>query len=363
MALWVTAAAACHAIAISAAVISIGVASRRFRVISTIKELSALQATFLEPALAFSALSSLTAADFATGAPLLLWAPVHAVIALGIAYLLLPSSSRRGALLLCSGFGNAGALPNAIVPVMLPASAVSRGLLFVQVYMVPWRFLLWSIGPALLRPAQDKKNDDESKVNGAASRPSLRQLLLPPPSIGSFLGLVLACAPSVVRGLFFNGGPLAFVIAAAQQAGAASPPVALIGLGFALSGGERERGGSGANGKESASNNFSKRELAVCLLTRLLFTPALHLVLFFALSAPIAHEHNRQQSSARGVLADPLTLVLLLQAGMPSAASVQALFQRSGADTAPLGSLLAWQYMLAAPAIVLHTVIASKVLS
>lgn len=362
MALWVTAAAACHAIAISAAVILIGVASRRFRVISTIKELSALQATFLEPALAFSALSSLTAADFATGAPLLLWAPVHAVIALGIAYLLLPSSSRRGALLLCSGFGNAGALPNAVVPVMLPASAVSRGLLFVQIYMVPWRFLLWSIGPALLRSAQDKKNDDESKVNGAAS-PSLRQLLLPPPSIGSLLGLALACAPSVVRGLFFNGGPLAFVIAAAQQAGAASPPIALIGLGFALSSGERERGGSGANGKESASNNFSKRELAVCLLTRLLLTPALHLVLFVALSAPIAHEHNRQQSSARGALADPLTLVLLLQAGMPSAASVQALFQRSGADTAPLGSLLAWQYMLAAPAIVMHTVIASKVLS
>ena len=62
-------------------------------------------------------------------------------------------------------------------------------------------------------------------------------------------------------------------------------------------------------------------------------------------------------------LSDPLTLVLLLQAGMPSAASMQALFQRSGADPAPLGRLLAWQYVLAAPAVVAQTVMASILLS
>ena len=54
--------------------------------------------------------------------------------------------------------------------------------------------------------------------------------------------------------------------------------------------------------------------------------------------------------------------VLLLQAGMPSAVSVQAIFQRGGADTTPLAPLMIAQYVIAAPAVVLQVAAASAIL-
>ena len=368
-----TASAAAHAIALSAVVILLGVACRRFGILASAKDLSALQATFLEPALAFSALSSLTRADFELGAPLLLWAPLHAALSFGIAYALLPSSPRKGALLLCASFGNAGALPNAIVPSMLPAASIGRGLLFVQCYMVPWRVLLWSVGPTLLRKwsTSPVKKDDDADDKGSSATPStgqassstttIRGLLLPPPTIGSLLGLAVACAPVRIRNaLGKNGGPLAFVFAAAAQVGNASPPVALIGIGIALSAGGDVRPGK-QGGRRQDEKAFTPWELAVCTATRLLLLPCVHIAIVM-LSAGVSPPASRSASLGLDPLADPLTLVLLLQAGMPSAASMQALFQRSGADPAPLGRLLAWQYVLAAPAVVVQTVMASILL-
>ena len=362
-----TAGAAAHAIALSTLVILVGVACRRFGVLTSAKDLSALQATFLEPALAFSALSSLTRADFDLGAPLLLWAPLHAALSFCIAYALLPPSPRKGALLLCSSFGNAGALPNAIVPSMLPGASIGRGLLFIQVYMVPWRILLWSAGPTLLQKwsaGTAKKNDDnnESSEPAPSKGQSLRALLLPPPTIGSLLGLAVACAPAGFRHVLGKGsGPLAFVFAAAAQVGNASPPIALIGLGIALSAGA-DAGPSSQGTKRQHEMRFTSWELAVCTATRLLLVPCIHIGIVL-IRASVGASAAVPPSNKLEPLSDPLTLVLLLQAGMPSAASMQALFQRSGADPAPLGRLLAWQYVLAAPAVVAQTVMASILLS
>lgn len=58
---------------------------------------------------------------------------------------------------------------------------------------------------------------------------------------------------------------------------------------------------------------------------------------------------------------EPLHLVLLLQAAMPSAVSVQAIFQLQGADTRPLGQLMVMQYLMAMPTIVLTVVLASTI--
>lgn len=380
--------ASAHAIALSAVVIGIGIAARRAGVLTSAgcKQLSALQVTFLEPALAISALSSLTSADLAAGSPLLLWAPIHCIMALAVGYLLLPASAHRGPLLLCTAFGNAGALPNALVPALLPASNASQGLLFVQVYLVTWRLLLWSVGPALLTSEQHKKTD--GAASAAPARPSLRAMLLPPPSVGSLLGLALAFAPVAARKLFL-GGPLAFLVAAAQQAGGAAAPIALITLGFALSGGsddgkvsgDGKGGGSGGKGGGSGANAFTRTELAACVAIRLIIMPCLHIALISSGGStatpppppePAAFSWPLFASSARAPPAmpagvgsridDPFALVLLLQAGMPSAVSVQAIFQRSGVDTRPLGELMAWQYVLAAPCIVAQVVAASALM-
>ena len=67
---------------------------------------------------------------------------------------------------------------------------------------------------------------------------------------------------------------------------------------------------------------------------------------------------TRLQASYSGIephrrsLGEPLFLVLLLQAAMPSAVSVQAIFARAGVDTRPLGRLMIVQYALAMPGVV-----------
>lgn len=420
-------AAAAQAIASSALVISIGLAAGRANVLTATgaKQLSGLQATFLEPALAFSALSSLSAADLADSWSLLVWAPLHCVCALILAHLLLPKSPRRGALLLCTAFGNAGALPNALVPALLPYSAAKQGLLCVQVYLVTWRLLLWSVGPALLvADAAAAQTAETKKTDGVAAStptqpgtPSLRALLLPPPSIGSLLGLCVALAPPALRRLLLGrGAPLGFISAAATQAGAAAAPAALITLGFALGGngaagadGDKSTaaaggGGSSARGRGpegAAAGRFTTWELAACVGVRLLLMPCAHLLLIVyglpllgmgagdvaavapaprawgswvlpawvpplggaqSPAAAASAATSTTPASAAGGVSDPFALVLLLQAGMPSAVSVQAIFQRGGADTTPLAPLMIAQYVIAAPAVVLQVAAASAIL-
>lgn len=226
--------AAIQATAASAVGIALGIASHHWKILSpsSAKDLSRLQATILEPLQAFSALSLLNASDLIAGIPLLLWAPLHCILALCLALPLLPRSPRRGALLLCATFGNAGALPKALIPALLTKVAATQGMLFIDIYLVTWRLLLWGLGPALLSSSTMKKNDDTTST---APSKSLLEMLLPPPSVGSLAGLALAFAPSSIQQAVLRG-PLSFVVSAAQQAGAASAPIALITLGFALGG-------------------------------------------------------------------------------------------------------------------------------
>lgn len=366
------AAAATQAILSSAAVIAIGALSNAAGMLSptSIGELSMLQSMLLEPCLAFASLSSLRAADLLNGMPLLCWAPVHMLLALAVAMILLPRNARRGPLLVCAAFGNAGAMPVALIPTLLPSAMVPQGLLFIQVYLVTWRILLWSIGPALLRPSALKKTD-ATHTSVATTSPSWRSLLFPPPTAGSVAGLAVAFAPAAVGELFATSGPLSFVVSAARQAGAASPPIALITLGSALLvGGGASAASNTARGARSPSRStrstrsrspappraangtaplgsFTLYEMLAVCATRLLVLPCLHLALC---GGQLAHWSGI--APARASLDEPLYLVLLLQAAMPSAVSVQAIFQRAAVDTRPLGRLMILQYALAMPAVV-----------
>ena len=340
--------AAATAILSSASVISLGAVSYRWSLLSesSTKDLSKLQSTLLEPLLAFSALCSLTGAELMASTPLLLWPLLHATLAICITYPLLPRSPRRGALLTCATFGNAGALPTALIPVLLSGPAISQAMLFVQVYLATWRLLLWSVVPALISSSTIKKNDD---ATGSALQESWRswlfRLLLPPPSIGSLLGIALAFAPNKLRTLLISG-PLSFCYSAAKMAGAASPPLVLINLGFALCGVGSTQKAAMTAGASSAA--FTSREITIVCTVKMLVLPAIHLVL-----APILHP------TSQAPLSDPFHLVLLLQAAMPAAVSVQAIFQREGADTKPLGTMMLVQYALAMPTIVATIVFAS----
>ena len=118
----------------SAAVISLGALTYHWSLLSdsSTKDLARLQSTLLEPLLAFSSLCSLTSEELTASAPLLLWPVVHVALGLGLSLLLLPHSPRRGAAIVCATFGNAGALPMALLPVLFNGASLSQAVLFVQ---------------------------------------------------------------------------------------------------------------------------------------------------------------------------------------------------------------------------------------
>jgi predicted permease len=360
-----TAAAAMTSILASASIISLGALARRWSLLSdpTSKQLSALQSTLLEPLLAFSSLCSLTTDDLYASGPFLMWPLVHAVIGLCLASLLLPRSPRRGAALVCATFGNAGALPTALIPTLLSGGGVAQAMLFVQVYLATWRLLLWSLAPALLASSRPQKRDDDgpSTPTTESLGQRLLRLLLPPPSVGSICGLSLAFAPTLVRALLLDG-PLKFALSAAKLAGGAGPPLVLINLGYALSGvggggggsGDSGGGGGGGGGAGALGRGaaFTAYEVGVVAVVKLLLLPGVHLILS-AIVHPIEPGEIRRDR-------DPFHLVLLLQACMPAAVSVQAIFHREGVDTRPLGPMMLTQYALAAPTIVAIIVLAAS---
>ena len=348
--------AASLAILASASIIALGAISRRWQLLSdsSTKDISKLQSTLLEPLLAFSSLSVLTRDDLAASLPFLLWPFLHVSLGLCLTFLLLPRSPRRGSLLVCAAFGNAGALPTALIPTLLSGSEVAQAMLFVQCYLATWRLLLWSVAPALLSNSRPKKSDDEpsAKAEDESLGGWLLRLLLPPPSVGSLLGLSLAFAPARARALLLTG-PLAFLSAAAKSAGGASPPLVLVNLGYALSGVGGTRGGGGGSSSSSSAVSFTSYEVSVVVVIKLIALPALHLLM-----ASVLHPTDPASGLSRDQ--DPFHLVLLLQAAMPAAVSVQAIFHREGADTKPLGPLMLLQYALAMPTIVVAIVLASR---
>jgi predicted permease len=336
----------------------------------TSKQLSALQSTLLEPLLAFSSLCSLTTDDLYASGPFLMWPLVHAVIGLSLAWLLLPRSPRRGAALVCATFGNAGALPTALIPTLLSGGGVAQAMLFVQVYLATWRLLLWSLAPALLASSRPQKRDDDgpSTPTTESLGQRLLRLLLPPPIVGSICGLSFAFAPTLVRALLLDG-PITFAFSAAKSAGGAAksaggagPPLVLINLGYALSGvgvgggggGDSGGGGGGGGGAGALGRGaaFTAYEVGVVAVVKLLLLPGAHLILS-AIVHPIEPGEIRRDR-------DPFHLVLLLQACMPAAVSVQAIFHREGVDIRPLGPMMLTQYALAAPTIVAIIVLAAS---
>ena len=349
--------AAAQAILSTAAVVSCGAFARLSAVLSPVGagELSALGVLLLEPCLAFSALSRLTSSDLAAGGPMLLWAPLHSLVALGLGVCLLPKSPRKGAALACAAFGNAGLLPIALVPALVASPSVSaQGLLFVQVYLVPFRLLVWGLGPALLTLDRPKKTDGRQGSPGNGARSSIAswlRMLLPPPSVGSLLGIALAFAPGAVRSACTSGN-LAWALTAIRQVGSAQSPLALMALGFALAGSAADAHGAGQKGQKGkpSATRFTAREIATVCLIRLMLLPLIHRALCAVL-------HPTPASS--GLLADPFALVLLLQACVPTSVSLTPVFQREGIDTRQLGPMMLVQYLLAMPAIVAHVAMAS----
>ena len=284
------AAAAAQAIASAATIMALGGLTQRYGLPSTSsnKELSLLIGTVLEACLAFSSMCSLTAEDLLVGAPLMVWPAVHMCLALGLALALLPDSPRRGSLLLCATLGNAGAIPNPIVKTLFANTAdSSRSILLVQLYLVTWRVLVWSVGPALLSSFGYQRGVADAK-EGQFSLHTLRRRLLPPPTLASLAGICLAFGPAQLRALVLDG-PLHFMLSAAKQVGSASPPLALMTLGFALSGAASSHGG----------DTFSSYETAVVCAIRLVLLPASHLLL------------TRSVSPLTSSSADPLHVVLL----------------------------------------------------
>lgn len=439
--------AALKAILASSTVISLGAVSQWWSLLSdsSTSDLSKLTSTLLEPLLAFSSLCTLTSADLLASIPFLLWPLLHVALGLGLALLLLPRSPNRGALLVLSAFGNAGALPMALIPVLLSGPAVDQAVLFVQVYLATWRLLLWSIAPALIaRRTRVEKRGSDGGDREETLWCWLRRMLLPPPSIGSLLGISLAFAPPSFRSLILSGH-LSFAYAAAKSAGAASPPLVLINLGYSLArvGGRaalapaapqtlpapnaasrvgklamppadeagvassspsrrrqspaRRRAsssatraapatatstsGSGgatppckaaettailpsprerATSPPEATRTISPQEIVIVCVVKLLALPILHLLLC-AHALPLAPTTaSSDVLSSQTIDRDPFHLVLLLQAAMPAAVSVQAIFQREGVDTRPLGIPMTMQYALAMPSIVGTLVAASR---
>jgi predicted permease len=194
------------------------------------------------------------------------------------------------------------------------------------------------------------------------------RMLLPPPSIGSVAGLSLAFAPAAWRSTVLSG-PLSFAYLAAKSAGAASPPLALLTLGHALSSAGSGRKTSRTRAASAAArdtSSFTRYELAVVVLVKLVLLPAAHLLL-----APTLHPRHGGGSGGGscgggggggggGGALDPLHTVLLLQAAMPAAVSVQAIFHRECADTKPLGPLMLAMYGACMPTIVVAIICASQ---
>ena len=340
--------ATAQAIASAFVILLMGAFAQRFSLLTpnSNKELSLLVGTVLESCLAFSSMLRLSANDIATGGPLLFWPVIHVALSLLLGYAILPNSSRRGALLLCTALGNAGAIPTPLVQTLLSttmdSNAAARGTLLVQLYLVTWRFLVWSVGPALLQTSiasGGKKNEDGggggSTRNAAGlSLRVLRQRLLPPPTIASLVGGALAFGPAPLRQLVLDG-PLRFVHSAAKQVGAASPPLALLTLGFAL-GSSMSGQGVGDGGR----TRFTTYEIVAACSIRLLLVPLSHLLLM------------RSALFDAPARTDPVHIVLLVQSAVPTALSVNSIFQREGVDTSSLGRLMLPMYAFAMPSIV-----------
>jgi predicted permease len=171
--------------------------------------------------------------------------------------------------------------------------------------------------------------------------------------VGSLLGLAVALSPAPLRALVLTG-PLSFVYAAAKQAGAASPPLSLISLGFALAGASGAASESAGEAPPRGGFFTNRETLAVCA-ARLVLLPIAHLAAARVLAGTLVPA----PTSGVPPLHEPMRLVLLLQAAMPSALSVNAVFQRAAADTRPLGKLMIVQYLLAMPTIVASVVVGS----
>jgi len=112
-------------------------------------------------------------------------------------------------------------------------------------------------------------------------------------------------------------------------------------------------GGGGGSSSSSSAVSFTSYEVSVVVVIKLIALPALHLLM-----ASVLHPTDPASGLSRDQ--DPFHLVLLLQAAMPAAVSVQAIFHREGADTKPLGPLMLLQYALAMPTIVVAIVLASR---
>ncbi|KAL1524969.1 hypothetical protein AB1Y20_019845 [Prymnesium parvum] len=336
----------------TAATVAIGATAAHLAVLtdSSVRELAALQVALLEPCLALSTLSRLRLDELVRSLPLLLWASAHVSIGLGLGRALLPKSERRGALLLICAFGNAGGLPNVVVPAVLRSlqgggALVEEGLVYVQMYLFWWRLLVWSVGPPLLEAAADsyKKTDGDEGTRAEAPTGAARRhrRLLTPPALASLVGVALGCVPAV-RSLLVDGVPHSPLLAA-QSLGQAGSALAVLTLGFALHGTYATRG--------AGAGNPTRSEVLIVCLVRLVLTPACHLLLHALVhpreGAPISWAYH---------------LVLVLQPAMPCALSVQAVCQAGGVDARPFGMLMAMQYALALVSVSLYFSVASQLL-
>ena len=226
------------------------------------REINTIQIGLLGPCFCLATLIRISADTLAQSLPLVGWCVLHVGTGLTLGALLLPRSRRRGVLLLVCGFGNPGGLPTAILPSLLRPfgdAATSEALQYVQLYIIWWQLIMWSVGPLLLarcsgsepdaasaahkktdgdemaklkvpelrerlasigQPAHGLKQDLVQRLisattsEAAAAAPpgggtgslSLRKLL-PPPAVASLAGIALGCMPPVQR-LVGDGAPL-----------------------------------------------------------------------------------------------------------------------------------------------------------
>mmetsp|Transcript_76524 Transcript_76524/g.236963 ORF Transcript_76524/g.236963 Transcript_76524/m.236963 type:complete len:340 (-) Transcript_76524:305-1324(-) len=316
---------ALHAMGVTFTMIGSGTFMRACGVISPVgqREMAQVAMQFLLPAFNFSALiADVSWSKLVASRVVALFSALHVALGLLLGCLLCAvgcrsdflRGSRSQVLVLCA-FCNGTAMPLPLFRALLAhprlqaPGAEAEGSLAITVYGTVWRFLLWTVGIAILESGANR-GGEEGK--GLAPGRLLRRVLLNANTCASAAGLAIALSGAADVVL---GGPLAFLREACANVAKASHTMLLLTLGAAL--------------WPIPSITDWRAILGVCGV-KLVAMPALTLGLLS--------------------LAEPtptVGLVLAIEGCVPSALQVSMMIQSTGQDARHCTVICFWQHAVA----------------
>ena len=333
-------------------VLSGALATRRLGLArTTISDLGRLTINVLLPALTASSLArSITPEALAESWVAAAFAALHVATGLfgGLLVVALlrvlrrpPETTLAPELCCCCAFGNTSALPIALLPAVASGEQVARGLLFVNVYCVVWRLLMYTLAPVILTHHGPWGSDDGRRRDDATAKQKPRRSLrsavsgavLSPPNLGSAVGLAVALLPPV-KALLGPGGALSCLADSVAFVGKAADVMLMVMLGGSLAHAMDSSGGSGG----SLGARLDPAAALVGCAARLLLIPSANVALG-ALALRAGWLPGQDPA---------LVFVVLLCGVVPSAMQLGAIVGATGRDTVGVTLLMLWQH-LAAP--------------